>query len=122
MIYAHSEVLSLRSRASPEAVFERLDDPTALGSHMQKPSAMMLGRTIRYELDGGRGRNVGSVIRMAGNVLGLRLFLEEAVIERLPAFSKTLETRGEIRLLVIGHYRIDHSELSELTNQPHIPI
>ncbi|MBB4067256.1 SRPBCC family protein [Gellertiella hungarica] len=105
-MYAHSETLSVRSRASPEAAFERLDDPTALGSHMQKPSAMMLGGTMRYELDGGRGRTVGSVIRMTGYVLGLRLFLEEVVIERSPPFSKTWETRGDIRLLVIGHYRM----------------
>lgn len=105
-MYAHSETLSVRSRASPEAAFERLDDPTALGSHMQKPSAMMLGGTMRYELDEGRGRAVGSVIRMTGNVLGLRLFLEEVVTERSPPFSKTWETRGDIRLLVIGHYRM----------------
>lgn len=106
MTYARSAVRTVRTRASPEDVFARLDDPTALGSHMQKPSAMMLGGTMHYELDEGRGRTVGSVIRMTGNVLGLRLFLEEVVTERSPPFSKTWETQGDIRLLVIGHYRM----------------
>lgn len=76
MSYGRSAARTVRSRASPEAVFERLDDPAALGSHMQKPSAMMLDGTMRYELDEGWGRAVGSVIRMTGNVLALRLFLE----------------------------------------------
>lgn len=106
MRYARSAVRTVRTRALPEDVFEQLDDPTVLGSHMQKPSAMMLGGTMRYELDEGRGRAVGSVIRMTGTVLGLRLFLEEVVTERSPPFSKTWETRGAIRLLVIGHYRM----------------
>ncbi len=106
MRYARSAVRTVRTRASPEDVFERLDDPTVLGSHMQKPSMMMLGGTMRYELDEGRGRAVGSVIRMTGNILGLRLFLEEVVTERSPPFSKTWETRAKIRLLVMGHYRI----------------
>ena len=106
MTYARSAARAVRTRPSPEDVFERLDDPTALGSHMQKPSAMMLGGTMRYELDEGRGRAVGSVIRMTGNVLGLRLFVEEVVTERSPPFSKAWETRGDIRLLVIGHYRM----------------
>lgn len=79
MTYARSAVRTVRTRSSPEDVFGRLDDPTALGSHMQKPSAMMFGGTMRYELDEGRGRTVGSVIRMTGNVLGLRLFLEGVV-------------------------------------------
>lgn len=106
MTYARSALRTVRTRASPEDVFERLDVPTTLGSHMQKPSAMMLGGTMRYELDEGRGRAVGSVIRMTGNVLGLRLYLEEVVTERSPPFSKTWETRRDIRLLVIGHYRM----------------
>lgn len=43
---------------------------------------------------------------MTGNVLGIRLFLVEVETERSPPFSKTWETRGDIRLLVIRHYRM----------------
>ena len=34
---------SAEVRASPERVFDRLDDQASLGAHMEKPSMMMMG-------------------------------------------------------------------------------
>lgn len=59
---------------------------------------------MRTETDEGRGQAVGSVIRMSGSILGISLWLEEAVVERVPVHRKTWETLGEPRLLVIGRY------------------
>lgn len=59
MSYGRSAVRTVRSRASPEAVFERLDDPTAPGIAYAKPSAMMPGRTMRYSLTRGGERPSG---------------------------------------------------------------
>lgn len=39
-------------------------------------------------------------------VFGFRLYLDEVVIMREPPLKKTWETVGELRLLVIGPYRM----------------
>ena len=89
--------------ARPELVF---DDHDRLVAHMGKPSLMMAGGSMKVETDSRRGQAVGSVIRMAGRVLGIPLRLEEVVVDYEPPFRKTWETCGEPNLLVIGSYRM----------------
>ncbi|MDB5526542.1 MAG: hypothetical protein JWM58_4305 [Rhizobium sp.] len=43
MTYAHSAEAVVMVDASAEALFDYLDDQERLGSHMQKPSMMMMG-------------------------------------------------------------------------------
>ena len=62
--------------ADVQRVFAHLDDHRRLASHMEKPSLMMAGATLRVETDELKGQAVGSV------------------------------TRGEPRLLVIGACRM----------------
>ena len=64
------------------------------------------GATMRVETDGQKGQAVGSVIRITGRVLGVKLAVDEVVSERVPPLRKTWETRGEPRLPVIGSYRM----------------
>lgn len=92
--------------ADPVAVFSVLDDHRRLSAHMEKPSFMMAGATMKAQLDSQRGQAVGSVIRMKGVVLGVSLYVEEVVTHYEPPFRKTWETRGQPRLLVIGPYRM----------------
>lgn len=92
--------------ATAESLFAHLDDHRRLVSHMEKPSLMMAGATMRVETDELQGQAVGSVIRVSGRVLGMVLSVEEVVTERIAPWSKTWETRGEPRLLVIGAYRM----------------
>jgi hypothetical protein len=92
--------------ASPQQVFAFLDDHRRLATHMEKPSLMMAGATMKIETDSQRGQAVGSLIRMKGRVLGIALYVEETVSEYQPPFRKTWETIGEPRLLVIGSYRM----------------
>ena len=73
---------------------------------MEKPSMMMMGGRMAYEFDEAKGRAVGSVIKMGGSFLGLRLFVEEVVTERDPPRRKVWETRGRPRILIIGAYRM----------------
>jgi hypothetical protein len=61
---------------------------------------------MRFETDGGRGRAIGSHLRMSGRVLGIHLALDEIVTHREPPFRKTWETVDETRILVIGAYRM----------------
>ncbi|CAD7036052.1 polyketide cyclase [Pseudorhizobium endolithicum] len=102
MTYQRSASSTVALSALAERVFELLDNPAFLGAHMEEPSVMMLGASMKYDLDEAEGRAVGSVIRMRGSILGLALSVEEVVTERHPPLSKTWETRGTVRLLVIG--------------------
>jgi hypothetical protein len=95
---------AVRAEAAP--LFEHLDDPTRLSRHMQERSMAMMGSSMRIETDALGGRAVGSVIRMTGSVLGVRIGLDEAVTEREPPRRKAWATLGEPRLLVIGPYRM----------------
>lgn len=92
--------------ANAQRLFAHLDDHRRLAGHMEKPSMMMAGATMRVETDVLQGQAVGSVIRVIGRVLGMNLVVEEVVTERVPPLRKTWETRGEPRLLVIGSYRM----------------
>ena len=101
-VYHHQkEAIIAASRAE---VFAYLDDQTRLAAHMEKRSMMMLGGRMTYAFDAGEGRAVGSVIRMGGHFLGLSLVVVEVVTERTLPISKTWETRGPQRLLIIDGY------------------
>lgn len=92
--------------ASSQRVFAFLDDHQRLSAHMQKPSLMMAGATMKTETDSQRGQAVGSRIRMFGRMLGIPLSVDETVIEYEPPFHKSWQTCGEPRLWVIGQYRM----------------
>ena len=92
--------------AQAQVLFAHLDDHRRLAGHMEKPSLMMAGATMRVETDALQGQAVGSVIRITGRVLGMKLAVDEVVSERVPPLRKTWETSGEPRLLVIGSYRM----------------
>jgi hypothetical protein len=90
--------------ATPDALFARLNDPARLGAHMERRSPMMMGGKMAYEFDVGRGQAVGSVIRMSGRVLGMRLYVDEVVTEIDPPRRKVWKTIGTPRLCVIAGY------------------
>ena len=94
------------ARAPVEQVFAFLDDPKALAAHMGESSMMMLGSHMSIDVDAGRGRVIGSTIRMHGRMMGIRLSLEEVVTKREVPAVKVWETIGTPALLVISHYRM----------------
>ena len=106
MTYNHTAEAIVEVNAGANALFDYLDDQAHLGSHMEKPSMMMMGGHMTYTFDEAKGRGVGSVIKMGGAMLGLRLSVEEVVIEHTPPHRKVWETRGHPHLLVIGAYRM----------------
>ncbi len=103
---AHCDESKALVQAAPDQVFAHVDDHTRLSSHMSEPSWKMGGGRMQTELDEGRGQRVGSRIRLSGQVLGVRLSVEETVTERYPPHRKVWTTTGTPRLLVIGHYRM----------------
>ncbi len=92
--------------ATPQEVFDFLDDPERIGAHMSRESPMMLGGTVEYRLDAARGREVGSVIRIDGRMMGLALHVEEVIAERVPPVRKIWETAGSQKMIVIQDYRM----------------
>ena len=87
-------------------VFDYVDDPARLAGHMSQSSWRLGGGKMSFEFDDGRGRAVGSRVRLSGRILGVPLFLEEIVTDRTAPMRKAWETCGEPRLLVIGPYRM----------------
>jgi len=112
-VMRRSYASTVRLSASPEAVFERLDDQTRLAEHMEQPSPMMGGGRMTYEFDPGRGQVVGSHIRMGGSAFGLSLFVDEVVTERDPPRRKVWRTVGDTRLIVVGAYEMGFEIQSE---------
>lgn len=104
--YLHHQRSEVDVSTNVDHLFAHLDDHRRLAAHMEKPSLMMAGATMRVETDALQGRAVGSLIRVAGRVFGLNLAVEEVVTERTPPLRKIWETRGEPQLLVIGAYRM----------------
>ena len=101
----HAEYTAI-VQAPVERVFDWLDDQTRLAQHMSKRSWKMGWGKMEVALDAGRGRAVGSHIVLRGRILGIRLYLDEVVVQRKPPVKKNWETVGEPRLLVIGSYRM----------------
>jgi hypothetical protein len=89
-----------------EDVFSHIDDHRRLSSHMNRSSWMMGGGRMDIQADEDRGQRVGSKIRLAGTVCGLRLSVEEIVTERAFPYRKTWKTIGQPRLLIIDHYQM----------------
>lgn len=93
-------------KARAEDVFAYVDDHAHFSSHMSESSWMMGGGRMDISVDNGHGQRVGSHIRLSGKVFGITLFLDEVVTRREPPRVKIWETVGNLRLLVIGHYRM----------------
>ena len=101
----HKEA-SVRIGTTPETLFAHLDDQSRLAAHMSRPSAMMGGGRMTFDLDEARGQAIGSHIRMSGTVFGLKLFVDEVVTERAPPRRKVWRTVAHPKLIVIGHYEM----------------
>jgi hypothetical protein len=100
--YENSIVL----QAKPEEIFNFADNHLNFASHMNKSSMMMGGGKMVTEVDDGKGQVVGSHIKMSGIVFGIKIFLDEVIIKHDSPNFKEWETVGDLKLLVIGHYRL----------------
>jgi hypothetical protein len=92
--------------AAPQVLFDHLDDPRNLASHMESGSAAMAGARMAIATDNMHGKAIGSVIRMRGRMMGIAIELDEAVTQRQRPYLKVWKTIGEPKLLVIGTYRM----------------
>ena len=61
---------------------------------------------MHYRLDAAGGREVGSVIRLDGRMMGLAVHVKEVITERVPPVRKNWETVGAQRMIIIQDYRL----------------
>jgi hypothetical protein len=104
--YTHRHESSGTVAAPPDVVFDHLDDHARMSEHMSRRSWKTGWGRMTIDFDAGKGREVGSHIRLAGRAFGLWLELEEVVNERRPPHRKVWQTVGNPRLLVIGSYEM----------------
>lgn len=107
--------------ADSTRVFDFIDEHGKLSSHMNKSSWFMGGGKMATEVDKGKGQEIGSHIKMSGKVLGLNLFLDEVVAERLRPTRKVWMTVGNPNLLVIGNYQMG-VELTTQANRTNLKL
>lgn len=119
--YPHHYEATGLIRTSAARLFAHVDDHARLSSHMSESSWMMGGGKMQIELDAARGQSIGSRIRVGGRVFGLRLSLEEVVVERNPPQRKAWQTTSPPRLLVIGHYRMGF-DITPAPNGTHLRV
>jgi transketolase C-terminal domain/subunit len=98
-MYTRHEESSAVISARPESVFAALDDHARLSSHMSRSSWQMGGGKMQTIVDRQQGRSVGSHIILQGSVLGISLFVEEAVtlhgiLSQTVAAAEILEKQG----------------------------
>jgi len=105
-MYSRHDERTSTINASAERVFDKLDDQTRLSAHMRQTLLETGLGKMETSVDVQHGRSIGSHIVLRGRVFGFRLYLDEVVIIREPPLKKTWETVGELRLLVIGPYRM----------------
>ena len=100
--YEQSAIIS----APPAEVFSYVDDHANFSSHMNKSSWMMGGGKMETHVDVGKGKKVGSHIRMDGKVFGIEVSLDEVVTVHEPPLRKSWQTIGSPKLIVIGEYKM----------------
>lgn len=105
-IFTHHLEDIVRIKSTPEEIFAFADDHHNFASHMNESSWMMGGSKMLTTTDEANGQSIGSHIKMKGKVLGMSLYLDEVISEREPPLKKTWNTIGDIRLIVIDHYRL----------------
>lgn len=105
-MFERHEEYSATMAVAGAALFEYLDDHRRLSGHMRSSSWMMAGGRMTMHMDALGGQALGSTIRLRGRVLGFELFAEEIVCEYDPPHRKAWETTNDVRLLVIGPYRM----------------
>mgnify|MGYP000636777420 CR=1 FL=1 len=104
--YPYSAEASGMVEAPADVVFDFLDDQENLSAHMSKPSGMMLGSTMKIEMEPAQPKRVGSRFGLVGRIFGIPLRVSEVVTSRAPPTSKAWETTAEPTLWVIGAYRM----------------
>jgi hypothetical protein len=105
----------IRLNASPEKVFETLDDLGVTGMHMMQSSAMMMGARLHLQYLTDYHTGLGSKYRWTGKMMGMKMDFTVEVTKWIMGTEKTWETIGEARMIIYSWYRM-HLLVESTTN------
>lgn len=93
--------------ASPEEVFEILDDLGVTGMHMTQSSVMMMGSKLHLQYLTENKKGLGSKYRWTGKMLGMNMDFTVEVTKWIKGVEKVWETIGEARMIIYSWYRMN---------------
>jgi hypothetical protein len=115
-------------RASPEEVFDCIDDLGVTGMHMTESSMPMMGGKMNLEFLSAKKTGLGTKYRWTGKILWMVLDFTVAVSKWTRGKEKSWETRGPAKMIIFSWFRMnlkvenagEHStaELSIIYEQP----
>ncbi len=91
-------------RASPEKVFEFMDDVRNMGMHMSRDSRAMMGSHLDLEMLSENTSGPGASYRWKGKVMGMTIDFTMVVTKWIKDIERVWETIGEPKVIVIGKY------------------
>jgi hypothetical protein len=92
--------------ASPERVFEPLDDLGVTGMHMTQSSAMMMGSKLHLQYLTENHKGIGSKYRWTGKMMGTNMDFTVEVTKWIKGIEKVWETIGEAKMIIYSWYRM----------------
>jgi hypothetical protein len=93
--------------ASPERVFETLDDLGVTGMHMTQSSAMMMGSKLHLHYLTENRKGLGSKYRWTGKMMGMNMDFTVEVTKWIKGIEKVWETIGEAKMIIYSWYRMN---------------
>lgn len=97
-------------KASPEVVFNQIDDLGVTGMHMTQSSAMMMGSKLKLTYLTENHKGLDSKYRWTGKMMGMAMDFTVEVTKWTAGKEKTWETIGDAKLIIYSWYRM-HLEI-----------
>ncbi|HET9745793.1 MAG TPA: SRPBCC family protein [Chitinophagaceae bacterium] len=94
-------------QASPEEVFDCLDDLSVTGMHMTKSSMPMMGGKMNVELLSPHQKGLNTKYRWTGKVLWMVLDFTVHVTEWIRGREKSWETVGVARMIIMSWFKMN---------------
>jgi len=92
--------------AKPQEVFDFMDDINNTGMHMTETNPQMIGSKLNLEWLTDHKRGLNAKYKWTGKVIGLEMKFTVIVTQWEDGKSKTWETIGDSKMIVISWYRM----------------
>jgi hypothetical protein len=97
---------AIRIAASPQAVFDHVDDIHNTGWHMEKSSMPMMGSRMNVEVLSKNRTGLGATYRWTGKVLGMTLDFTETVVKWVKNKERVWRTIGDAKIIIMANYEM----------------
>jgi hypothetical protein len=94
-------------QATPENVFETMDDLGITGIHMTQSSTMMMGSKLHLEYLTTQHTGPGTKYRWTGKMMGMKMDFTVEVTKWIKGKEKVWETIGEAKMIIYSWYRMN---------------